>query len=678
MRTLLLALALLVPSVLQARVVRVLVESRTVIAGGARFGMAGAYERLTGRVLFALDPANPRNAGIVDLALAPRNEHGEVEAWSEFVALRPVDRRRGTVALIDVVNRGGATYGVFHLNARGGSPDSAAAYGDALLLRRGMVIVSLGWQWDVAPGGTRLHFGAPPVRGTNGAITGLVRADFTADSPARAFPLGHALGAGHVPYPVADVDDPATVLTVRDLPTGPRTVIPRARWRFAADAEGSEGAARWVFVPEGLEVGRIYEVVYRATDPVVVGAGLAAVRDLASWLKHGGTDAPRDSAHLAPAVQHVIAYGVSQTGRFLRHFLYENLNTDEAGRQALDGIFAHTAGAGRGSFNHRFAQPSRDAQPFSTFFYPTDVFPFSSSMTTDVVTNRRGGLLARADTAHLPKIFYVDGGYEYWGRGASLAHTTPDGLRDVGFGPRERRYVIAGAQHSSPAPWPLPAAMAPADSALLPIWRGNPLDQRLALRALMVALVYWVRDDIPPPASAYPTIAARQLVPARAARVPRLPGVMRPAAPTPVVRLDLGPDWARGIAAEPPRVGAPYATLVPQVDSLGNDQGGIRSVELLVPLATYFPWQLRSAPPRDRMVSFRGTFVPLAPTDAERARRGDPRPSVERLYRDRDDFLARVDMAASSLVKDRVMLPEDVPVARARMERVWEFVKGRD
>lgn len=695
---LLVLLAGLLPATLHARVVRVEVLTRTVIAGGAPFGNSGAYERITGRLHYAFDAASPHNARVVDLALAERNAAGEVEAWSEFVLLRPVQpRRRSGVVLLDVVNRGGVTTNVFHLNVRGGSPDSAAAYGDALLLRRGYTLLHLGWQWDVAPGGPRLHFNAPRVRGgANGEpVTGLVRADFTADpstgagqaTPARGFPLGHALGAGHEPYRVLDAADAANpsagsgqaVLTVRNAPTGPRTVIPRARWRFARDStaegEATGAEARWVVVDGGLEPGRIYELVYRAADPVVVGAGLLAVRDAASWAKHGTPESPRDTAHLADGAGHVIAYGVSQTGRFLRHLLWEGLNRDEQGRKAIDGMFVHAAGAGRGSFNHRFAQPSRDAQPHSTFFYPTDVFPFASATTTDPVTRATGALTARTDTAFMPRVFYVDGGYEYWGRGASLAHTTPDGRRDVGVGPHERRFALAGAQHSGPAGWPLPAGARFGDSASAPAWRGDPLDQRLALRGLLVALTWWVRDDIPPPASAHPTIAAGQLVAPRFVRHPRIPGVRPPAAPTPVYRVDLGPRWAQGIVdVEPPRVGAPYAVLVPQVDSLGNDLGGIRSVELLAPLATYYPWQLREAPPLDRMVSFRGTFVPLPATEADRAARRDPRPSIERLYPSREAYLARVDAATAELVRRRFMLPDDAATARRRMESVWEFV----
>lgn len=683
-----LAAVLLFAPEARAHVVRVVVESRTDVAGGAPFGAAGAYERVTGRILFALDPLNPQNRKIVDLALAPRNARGQVEAWSEFVILRPRDPSRGSgVALIDVVNRGGMTTRVFHLGARvDASPDSAAFYGDALLFRGGITVVHLGWQWDVAPGGGRLHFGAPPVRAAGGAgpVTGLVRSDLTVDAPARLLPLGHGLGAGHVPYPVDDPDDPANVLTVRDTPLGARAVVPRDRWRFVSgdtaggriDAAAAPDDLRFVHLAGGFQPGKIYEMVYRAKDPVVVGAGLAAVRDVASYLKH---DADRDSARVARGIRQVIAYGVSQTGRFLRHYLYQDFNTDERGRKALDGIFAHTAGTGRGSFNHRFAQPSRDAQPYSTFFYPTDLFPFTSRTTTDPVTGARGGLLAHATPRHLPKVFYVDGGYEYWGRAASLAHTTPDGRTDVGFLPNERRYVVASAQHSSPAPFPPQPAAAFDSSTGARAYRGNPLDQRLALRALLVALVDWVRHDRTPPPSQYPTLGSGRLVTPGQVRFPTIPGVAVARAPYRAHRLDPGPGWTRGrVEREPPRVGAPYPVFVMQVDSLGNDLGGIRSVELLAPLATYFPWQLRSAAPaaRDRLASFAGTFVPLPVTEAERRRRGDSRPSIEGLYGSRRRFLARVDEAARGLVERRFMLAEDVPAARRRMEETWSFVTG--
>jgi hypothetical protein len=663
------ACVVLLPDTALARVVRVTIDRRELIAGGASFGTAGQYERLVGRVYFAFDPTNRYDRQIVDLDRAPRNAAGEVEAWSEFVMLVPRDpARRSGVTLVDVVNRGGMTVGVFQLGARRNvSPTDSAYYGDAFLLRRGYTVVMLGWQWDILPGSEGLHF-APPIAGDSAhPITGLVRSDITVDAPTRTIPLGHRVGTSQaLGYPVSDTADAANVLTVRDEPFAARRTIPRSAWRFAREEAGQVVFdPRSVYMAAGFEAGKIYEVVYRAKDPVVVGTGLAAVRDIISYLKH-------DSTSIAPT-KYGIAYGVSQTGRFLRHFLYEGFNTDEAGRPAFDGIFAHTAGAGRGSFNHRFAQPSRDAQPYSTFFYPTDVFPFTSPEERDPLTGARGGLRTHIPVgAHPPKVFYVDGGYEYWGRGASLTHTSVDGKKDIPFLPSERRYVLTSAQHSGPAGWPPQDAQRIGDG---PAWRGDPLDQRLALRALLVALTGWVKNGDAPPASAYPTRAAHQLVRADTRAAPTIPSVAIARIPYTPYRLSFGDAWDRRvITQEPPVVGAPYTILVPREDSLGNQIGGIRSVELRVPVATYFPWQLRAVSPTDRMTSFQGTFVPLARTEAERRSRGDSRPSLERLYPSRDAFLNSVDGATQALVSERFLLPEDRAVARERMASTWDWV----
>jgi hypothetical protein len=653
-----------------ARVVRVEILTRADITG--TFGNAGAYERITGRVYFAFDPKNPENRRIVDLDLTPRNSNGEVEAVSEFVILRPKDPARSAdLAVIDIVNRGGITTFIFNLGRNGAaSPQSAEFYGDALLMKRGVTIVALAWQWDVAPGGSALHFSAPPVGSAERPVTGLVRSDITIDSATTSIPLGHSL-APTAAYPVADENDPSNVLTVREDPVAPRVVVPRSEWSFARDSSGTVVRdPRWVYMSQGFTAGKIYEVVYRAKDPVVVGAGLAAVRDMMSYLKY-------DQA----AVVHVrygIGYGVSQTGRFIRHFLYQGFNTDESGRVAFDGFFAHTAGAGRGSFNHRFAQPSRDAQPYSTFFYPTDVFPFTSVPTHDSVTGRRAGYRDDLRGSGATRVFYVDGGYEYWGRAASLTHTAPDGRLDVGFLPTERRYVISSAQHSSPSAWPL------SENARITgtnAYRGDPLDQRLALRALMSSLIDWVKNGKQPPPSTYPTLATGNLVRPAVQHFPVIPNLAVARIPHQPYRLDFGPRWRQGIIDfEPPKVGAPYPVFVSRVDSIGNDLGGIRSIELLVPLATYYPWQLRTgmAAGSDRLLSFRGTFVPLPRTDAERRSAGDSRPSIESLYRDRTRFVRQVDAGISSLIARRFLLREDSAAARSRMIEVWERYGVRD
>ena len=491
-------------------------------------------------------------------------------------------------------------------------------------------------------------------------------------APAHTIPLGHVVGSNlALAYPVSDTLDAKNQLTVRDGPLAPRHVIPRGEWRFAREDSNGEVTAdsRNVYMQAGFEAGKIYEVIYRAKNPVVVGTGLAAVRDMISYLKY-------DTASIAPT-KFGIAYGVSQTGRFLRHFLYQGFNIDERGRKAFDGIFAHTAGAGRGSFNHRFAQPSRDAQPYTTFFYPTDVFPFTTVMETDPVTGASDGLRVHsgraASAVSPPKVFYVDGGHEYWGRAASLTHTTVDGKRDVSFLPGERRYVISSAQHSSPALFPPTDALRFTSGAA---YRGDPLDQRLALRALMMALVDWVKDGREPPPSLYPANASGTLVPIDSTRRPQIPGGPLAKIPAQPYRYDFGPRWKEGIVdREPPGIGAPYALRVSQADSIGNDLGGIRSVEERVPLATYFPWQLRTGAASDRLVSFRGTFVPLPRTEAERAQTGDPRPSIEKLYGNREEFLARVDTAAAELVSERFLLDEDVSAARERMAATWDWIE---
>jgi alpha/beta hydrolase family protein len=646
-----------------ARVVRVEILSRADIAGS--FGSAGIYERITGRVYFAFDPRNPENRKIVDLALAPRNARGEVEAISDFVMLRPKDSTlAASVAVIDIVNRGGITTFVFNLGREPtASVLSPEFYGDALLMNRGVTIVALAWQWDVPPGRNALHFEAPRVGSRARPITGLVRSDITIDSAVNSIPLGHSL-APTLAYPVADENDPANVLTVRSDPTGPRTIVPRGEWRFAHDSNGTVVAdRRSVYMAKGFAPGKIYEVVYRAGDPVVVGAGLAAVRDMMSYLKYDSTSIVH--------VRYGIGYGVSQTGRLIRHFLYQGFNRDEKGRAAFDGFFAHTAGAGRGSFNHRFAQPSRDAQPYSTFFYPTDVFPFTSVPTTDSATGVRAGLRDNLRGSNLTKVFYVDGGHEYWGRAASLTHTTPDGKADVGFLPTERRYVISSAQHSGPAAWPLSESAKIAGTGA---YRGDPLDQRLALRALMSSLIDWVVDKKEPPASVYPKIAPGDLVAASELAAPRIPNLPIARAPHQPYRMDFGRRWPQGIIdREPPKLGAPFPVFVSRVDSIGNELGGIRSVEILVPLATYFPWQLRTglAGGADRLLSFRGTFVPLPKTEAERSASGDSRPSIAALYGDRAHFIRRVDDAISSLIGRRLLLAQDSTVALARMTDVW-------
>jgi hypothetical protein len=493
-----LGLLLFAPAIASAEVVRVEIESREVILDGRSFGVIGPYEKIVGVIYFAFDPDNPYNARIVDLALAPRNADGRVEAWANFTVLRPVNPvPGGGVALIEVSNRGGKA-SLRYLNrasAGGFDPTDPEHFGDGLLMRLGLTVIWVGWQWDVPLQEGRLRLHVPVAVGEEGEpIVGMVRADWTVDRPTQVLDLAHR---NHVAYPVYGPDGPRVVLTERDGRMAERRIVPRSQWRFARiEGDGVVTDPTRIYMESGFTPGKIYELVYPSKDPRVVGLGPAAIRDVISYAKY-------DPSSPFP-VDYGIAIGISQTGRFLRHYTYQGFNTDEQGRKALDGLMIHTAGAGRGSFNHRFAQPSRDAHRYSAFFYPTDIFPFTSRTQTDWQTGRTDGLFAHAfNEEDLPKIFYTNTGYEYWGRAAALIHTSVDGESDIELYPNERIYHLASGQHFV-GRYPPPDNSRLADSGA---YRGNPLDFLVTMRALLVRMMEWVKEDAAPPPSAYPTIA---------------------------------------------------------------------------------------------------------------------------------------------------------------------------
>ncbi|MGW8265751.1 MAG: alpha/beta hydrolase domain-containing protein [Longimicrobiales bacterium] len=656
-RFLLLLLALLVGvpiSDLQAKVVRVVVDRREDVLGGMVWGQVGAYEKLVGRIFFAFDPANPSNQQVVDLRWAPRNGDGMVEAWAEFMVLQPKDpnKRRG-LAWLEVSNRGGkASLRYFNgASGRGWDPSSEEDFGDGLLLEAGLTIIWVGWQWDVPGDEGLLRLHVPVARRPGGSIQGLVRADWTVDEDAEVLELGHRRHRAYQPVSEGNEGD---VLTVRDGRLAPREVLEREAWRFVGPEEGEGGGQiTGIRLEGGFRAGHIYELVYLAQDPRVVGLGLAAIRDVMSYAKY-------DLDTVFPVNQGV-AFGVSQTGRFLRHFLYQGFNTDEGGRKAFDGMLIHTAGAGRGSFNHRFGQPSRDAHRYSAFFFPTDLFPFTSRTQVDPVTGLEDGLFARQRAEHLPRVMYTNTGYEYWGRGASLIHTSVDGHQDVEPMDNERIYHLAGGQHFVGA-FPPPAGSL-MDQETLPAYRGNPLNFLPTLRALAVRLLEWVEEGSLPPESVFPCLAEGTLVPPSALAFPRLPGVEVPAVIHQAYRADYGPRWlSEGVVdRQPPELGPAFPSQVSQVDGLGNELAGLRGVELRVPLATYTPWNLRkgfSGSPEE-LTDFLGTFIPLSRTEEERAARGDPRPSIEVLYGTRESYLERVRAATRSLVREGFLLPGD-------------------
>jgi hypothetical protein len=667
----LLAIFLFIVAGADAHVTRVEVISRTDVLDGHAFGLAGAYEKIVGRVYFAVNPENLHNKLIVDLAKAPRNPQGEVEFSADLYLLKPKDMNKGNNAvLFEVSNRGGK--GILRLVNGVTSADPNGEYGDGFLMREGYTVAWVGWEFDVADRGENLKLYAPVAHDAGGKeIRGLVRSDFTPAQKVEDMPLGHSLlgPTGGKSYPVDDPASAKNILTVRDTPDGPRQAIPRSQWSFVHTVDGKLVVdPHFIHLDGGFQPGKIYEVVYEAKDPVVAGLGLAAVRDFLSYLKY-------DPQATAP-VHRVYAVGISQSGRFLRHFLYQDFNADEQGRQVMDGVIAHVAGAGRGSFNHRFAQPSRDAQPLSSIFFPTDLFPFTDLPETDPESGETAGLLDASNKSLMaPKIFFTNTSYEYWGRAASLIHTSPDGLSDAKIGDNARVYFLAGLQHFS-APFP-PQKSNPGSPDSNAQLRYNPNPIQWYWRALITDMDQWVKDGTPPPASTYPKIADATLVPLSKSAFPRIPGVKKPHEMNLAYHLDFGPQWKEGIVSvEPPKVGKPFVVLVPQSDADGNDVGGVSLPELQVPLAAYTGWNLRdpSIGAGDLRLSFYGSFIPFAKTASEREKSGDPRLSIAERYASRDEYMGKFSEAAMKLIRERFLLREDLPALLERGEREWKEV----
>lgn len=612
----------------------------------------GPYERIRGRVVYALDPEHEANRAVVDLRLAARNGEGRVEFYGDFEIVAPRDRALAQpTVLYDVNNRGRKLWGM-----------------QPFFLRRGYVSVWSGWIAQVRPEPPLLRLEAPVALDEDYVpVTGTVRAEMISDAATERLAVSDR---GQLAFePVAAALPRATLtrrLRERDAPEP----IPRERWEFlltrAAREEGSGLVEADVRLEGGFEPGVIHELTYEAFGSVVQGAGFAAIRDFVSFLRHDDSPSnPLRDARGRPLARRVIGEGRSQSGRALRTFLYEGFNADEQGRIVFDGVMPVIAGGGQGFFNHRFASPTRTATEHAGHLYPVDVFPFAYGAETDPFSGRADSLLRRARAAGaVPKVMHLDTSSEYWHRSASLVVTDPAGRRDSEIPGDVRVYVFGGSQHSP--------ARGPSDRGQL---APNPNVYQPFLEALFLALDRWITDGDPPPPSRYPRVADGTLAGWRAdeAGWTPLPGVRYPTAIQQPDHLDYGEEFAskRRIGRHPPvRSGGRYGVRVPALDADDNEVGVLRMPAVAVPVATYTGWNLRNpaigAP--DALLGLAGGYVPFARTKAGRQASGDPRPSVEERYESFESYRARVLRAAEALVAEGYLLPEHLPDVEARAE----------
>jgi hypothetical protein len=635
-------LLVVMPAPGHAELTRVEIVTRVDVLNGKAFGSVGPYEKLQGKAYFAVDPAHPRNKVIADIDLAPRNRAGKVEFSADLFIIKPKDPARGNgVVFFDVVNRGRfRLLSTFSDAEAADDPTTEAHFGDMSLLLQGFTLVAVGWQFDVEKELIGLE---APVATKNGQpIRGWLREWFIPTKPSDSFNwTGGNATKGYVPV---DLNAPDYRLTSRVGHFAARRLIPRADWQFGRVVDGRHVAdPDYVTLKGGFQPGLTYELAYESQNPPVVGLGLAAVRDMASAMKY-------DPKIVAPG-KLAYMYGSSQTGRTLRLLIYGGFTIDERERKVFDAAFVKTGGASMGRFNERFALVN------SLGVFTETQFPFQYQVTTDPVTGKRDGLGARIPAGLEPKIFMFDSGSEYWDKGrlGALHHTSIDGTADQPDAPNVRLYYIAGSRHGAGT---VPAG----DSGGQ--FKNNTLDYNWAQRGLMAALDAWVREGKEPPPSRHPMFADGTMVLHHQLKFPAVPGVKWP------THVPGGYRWDVEDAA----VSAlPFP--LSQVDADGNEIGGLRLPEQVVPLGTMTGWLFRSeriGSPDTLMVNA-GSYIPFPVTRAARERTGDPRLSIEERYAGRADYLAKITQVARRLAEERYVLQGDVPAIIEAAGKHWDW-----
>ena len=621
----------LVPVTLRAEVVRFDIVERTPAFAGRSFGEVGPYERITARATIALDPADDRNAIITDLASAPRTGDGKVEATADVVILRPADATHGNgTLLLEVPNRGrklapqlfddspqpGAT--------RAEAPDDA---GIGFLHSRGYTMLWVGWQGDIPSKPPQMALSAPILKG----VTGPAREEFVFDNttnPVRAT----------LTWPAADPANLAVSVRAAWPDTRQTPVGLKARMVDPTTVE--------ITRPEGFDAGALYEVTYTARDPVPLGMGFAAVRDVVSFLRHDTSAANPLVVGLNPSVSRAIGFGVSQSGRFLRDFLYLGFNEDLKGRMVFDGLMPHVAGTRRMATNVRFGQPGRNPRHPQDPAWQADLFPFTYATLNDPISGRTDGLLRRCSlSATCPRIMQTDSEHEWWASHASLLVTDLAG-NHLDLPDNVRAYMIAGTPHFAE---PTDVMHKGVPALALP---QNPMHSGAPMRALLTDLNSWISDGVPPPASRVPMRAHGTLVDAEGAVPSDIPGLPYTAKHTLATFSDQ--------SVLPPKEIGRYPVFVPKADSDGIAIAGVHMLALAVPRATYTGWNPRAqgfGPAA--LYPLQGAVVPFAPTEAARKEARDPRLSIAERYANDTAYVAAVRKEAARQVAERLLLPDD-------------------
>ncbi len=650
--------------------VRLSIERQVSFAEGAPFGDTGPYERLTGSVLFELDPSDPANANVVDLALAPRNASGAVEFRADLDILKPVDLARGNGCLLyDVNNRGNKTaLRAFNDSPPDNDPLTMVAGGNGFLMRQGFTIIWSGWQGDLVAGDGLLTVDLPEAMENGEPVRGKVRQEFIAEQEGVLWmPLSGAPSIQS--YPALDLDTSHATMTLREHEREPRVPLAPDAWAFA-EVEMIGGALQVrpsptaCHVRGGFKPGWIYELVYDTAGSRVMGLGIVGIRDLMSALLHDAVGAD-GAPNPVGGHERAYMYGQSLSARVIRQFVYDGYNVDPEGRKVFAAVYPHVSGAGRLFTNARFAQVGRYPRQHEEHQWPSERYPFAYSVAPDAFSDSLDCVMKRPESD--PLVVHTHTNTEYWNRHASLGHTNPRTGDDIEFPDAVRVYFLASAQHMGANPPPEDVAQQ----------RPNVMNNGPLMRAVLTMMHRWVTEGAPPPPSIVPRRADGTLVsPEDAlAAFPKVPGFPTPASPSRLPLYDYGPGFDQGLVTQHPPQPVPgkeYTVQMPRVDEDGNDLGGLRSPEVMVPVGTHTGWNLRRAGfAEGDLASLAGSFVPFARTRGERETNGDPRRSVEERYASHEDYVQQMAEAVRQLQAAGFLLEEDA-------ERYVEAAKSRD
>jgi hypothetical protein len=659
-------------------ITKIVISEKEHLANGYDFSVTGAYEKLIGKAYGEVDPKSPLNKMIVNLDKAARNHNGRVEYWTDIYILKPVDMKQGNGKIFyEAPNRGSKRILMFLNDApESNDPTLIEHTGNGFLMRQGYTIVWSGWQGDLIPGDNFLVMGVPSATNKGKEIIGTVRAEIVVTREGIfSQPLS---GDERVQsYEAATLDKSQASLTVREKSYGRRIPVPKSDWEFATCSKKAgeleiKPSTTDLCVLTGYKPGSIYEFIYQAKNPLVLGLGFAAVRDLISFLRYEIKDAidnpnPLTSNNEKTGIKKAYAWGRSQSGRFLRDVVYHGFNEDESHRQVFEAISPHAAGGGRIFLNYEFARPVTSSQQHTNQLEP-ELFPFAYNILKDPQTRKKDGILKHPKTD--PLIIHTQTSTEYWQKRGALVHTNGAG-KDIPIPKKVRIYAISSAQHN--APFGSTPRMGNCQQLTNPIPIGD------TLRALIVAMDRWVDEGTLPPPSQIPRVSDGSLVHPvqKAIGFPKIPGVRFIGLYNRQLFLDYGSNMRHGKINHHPRQirNGAYTILVPKVDEDGNEVAGIRLPAIRVPLATHTGWNLqRKGQAEDELCGLLGSYIPFAETKEEREKSGDPRLSIEERYENHDHYVQSIRRESRSMVEDRLLLLEDAEkiIDRAKKSRIYK------